>query len=90
MAKKLRDGIDWTEKYYCNYVGIDTENITFLIVLSSRTVTWLETGDMDVMEPQHSGVDSRYLAVFNNTRYFEQLIQISDQIYVFKVVNDGT
>lgn len=88
MAKKLRDGIDWTERYYCDYVGIHTENITFLIVLSSRTVTWLETGDMDVMEPQCSGVDPRYLAVFNNTRYFEQLIQISNQIYVFKVVNN--
>ena len=89
MAKKLRDRIDWVEKYYCNYVGINTENITFLIVLSSRTVRWLETGDMDVMEPQYSGVYPRYLAVFNNTKYFEPLIQISDQIYVFRVVNNN-
>jgi len=89
MIKKMRNGIDWTERYYCDYVGINTENIIFLIVLSSRTVKWLETEDMDVMEPQYSGVDPRYLAVFNNTRYFEKLIQISDQIYVFKVVNNG-
>jgi hypothetical protein len=90
MTEKLRNGIDWTEKYYCDYAGISRESITFLIVLSSRTVKWLETGDLDIMEPQYSGVDPHYLTTFNNTRYFKLLTHISNQIYVFEVVTDAT
>jgi len=85
LAKDMQVGIDWTEKYYSNYVGINPENITFLIVLSSRTVKWLETESTDIMEPQYSPVNSSYLAIFNDTRYFTLLTRGSEQVYVFKV-----
>jgi hypothetical protein len=85
LANVMREGLDWTEKYYCNYVGVSCKNITFLIILSSRTVEWLETGNMEIMEPQYSSVNPNYLAIFNDTRYFTLLTQIPGQIYVFRV-----
>jgi hypothetical protein len=81
----MKTGIDWTEKYYTNHVGINPENITFLIVLSSRTVKWLEGEDMDVMEPQYAPVNSSYLEVFDDTKYFGQIADFSQEIYVFRM-----
>ncbi|MHA1334111.1 MAG: hypothetical protein ACTSPL_08605, partial [Candidatus Odinarchaeia archaeon] len=85
LVDEMRFGIDWTEQYYCNYVGIDPKNISFIIVLSSRTVKWLETEKNNVMEPQYSTVNNNYLAIFNNAKYFTPLFKISRQIYIFKV-----
>jgi len=85
MAKDMQDGIDWAEEYYIDSVAISPRNITFLIVLSSRTVEWLESGSLDVMEPQYAPVNSSWLEVFNDTTYFIQLTEVSQQIYVFRL-----
>jgi hypothetical protein len=86
MAGQMRAGIDWTEKYYMDYIGINPENITFLIVLSARTVKWLTSGSMDIMDPQFGAVNYSYLQVFSDSHYFIQLANFSQQLYVFQVV----
>jgi len=85
LAEEMKNGIDWTEKYYCKHTNVDTNSISFIIVISPRTITWLKTGEIDVEVPQYPRIDTYYLKVFNDTRYFELLTYIPEKIYVFKV-----
>lgn len=86
LTLPIRENIDWTEKYYMNTKDIKQEAVVFLIVLSSRTVEWLKTSDLDVNTPQYLPIDSLYFVPFNDTQKFRELFSIPQQIYIFKVV----
>ena len=83
--QKLRSLIHIQERNYMSYIGMDPSELDFIVVVSSRTVKWIEQEDMtDVFEPQYFDVDPKYLQVFN-AEYFKLLYQIDGKLYIFKV-----
>lgn len=77
--------LDWTEKCYADYAGIDPEKLTFLVIVSSRTVKWLEQNVPDVKYPQYSSVPLKYLKMFNDAQYFQLIYTVDERIYIYKV-----
>lgn len=74
------------ELQYMRYAGIDPKDITVIVVISSRTVKWIEQkGINDIMDAQYSKVNPKYIKIFNNTMYFELLYKIDNNLYIFKV-----
>lgn len=86
LSLTIQKNIDWTEKYYLTTKNIKQEDLTFLMILSSRTVEWLKDSNLDVDTPQYLPIDSIYFVPFNDSQKFEEVFSISQHIYVFKVV----
>ncbi|RLI98303.1 MAG: hypothetical protein DRP00_02220 [Candidatus Aenigmatarchaeota archaeon] len=83
--QKLRSLIHVQERSYMSYIGIDPNELDFIVVISSRTVKWIEQeGITDVFEPQYFDVDPKYLQVFN-AKHFKLLYMIDSKLYIFKV-----
>jgi hypothetical protein len=72
------------ELFYMNYSGIRVEELTFVIVISSRTVKWLESEADEIHYAQFSKVPSKYLQLFEDVNYFSLVYEIENKIYVFK------
>ena len=82
----LTSVVPWEERYYLEYSGINPENLTFIVILSSRTVRWIEQENLDdVHSPEYSNVSSEYLEVFNDTRYFKLIYSVDEKLFVFEV-----
>jgi len=83
--QKLRSLIHVQERSYMSYIGMDPNELDFIVVVSSRTVKWIEQeGITDVFEPQYFDVDPKYLQVFN-AKHFKLLYMIDSKLYIFKV-----
>ncbi|MCJ7504916.1 hypothetical protein MUP05_00375 [Candidatus Bathyarchaeota archaeon] len=82
----IEGNLDWTEQYYLSRSGIQSTDLTFLIVLSSRTIQWLYQSSLDVDAPQYGGVDSKHLSIFDDSNYFLKVYEVPGQLYVFKTV----
>lgn len=86
IVNELPSYMDAKEIAYVEYAGMKQENITFAIVLSSRTVKWIEKeGIDDIVHAQYFEVPSKYLKLFSDTEYFELIYQIDCYLYVYKV-----
>jgi len=82
----LSNRIPWQENPFLECTGLSESNITFVVIISARTVKWIEQqGIIDVAFPQYVNVNPKYLEIFLDTNYFELLLNIDDKIYVFKV-----
>jgi hypothetical protein len=82
----IKGVIPWEERYYLEYSNINPENLTFLVVISSRTVRWIEQESLDdVHLPEYSEVSFEHLEIFNDTRYFKLLYSIDEKLFIFEV-----
>jgi len=76
----------WFEQYYLKQTGLSGNTSTILIVISARTVKWLEQESLkEVRYPQYQDVDFKYLKIFLDDRYFTLVFKIDRKIYVFLV-----
>jgi len=74
------------EIYYLNYKGLKIDDLTFFVVLSSRTVAWIEQQEInDIETAQYSEVPLKYYTLFNDSTYFEPIYQFNNVFYIFKV-----
>lgn len=74
------------EKNYLDYKELSIEDLTFFVVVSSRTVAWIEQEDIDdINSAQYSEVPSKYYILFNDAEYFEPFYQIDNVFYIYKV-----
>jgi hypothetical protein len=82
----LSNQTPWDEQLFLESTKLSQTNITFVVIISTRTVKWIEQqGINDISLPQYGGVDQKYLEKFLDINYFIQLINIDNEIYVFKV-----
>ena len=89
------------DQYYLLRIGrsIQHEKIEFYIVISYRTINWLEnkvvsSGDVtwralpyDAYYPPIGHVPEKYIEPFINSNNFDLVFQIDDKIYIFKMKN---
>jgi len=75
------------DKRYIKYAGIKQDNLTFIVVLSSRTVKWLNQQSInDVLEAQYASIPQEYLRIFLDPKYFELIYTDKDgYLYIFKL-----
>ena len=89
LSKIIIAEIDWVEQYYINCMNISIDRLGFLIVITPRTVTWIEYNISDVITPSFSYVNQKYLLIFNDTNYFDLVFFIPQKVYVFKLLNSS-
>lgn len=80
----------WTEKYYMDRRRLYISDLTFLIVLSPRTVAWMEKSDQDELVhdqrfPIFSSINLENLDIFDNDR-FKLIYEIPSKLYIFRVI----
>jgi len=75
------------DRRYIEYAGIKQDNLTFIVVLSSRTVKWLNQQSInDVLEAQYTSIPQEYLRIFSDPKYFELIYADKDgYLYIFKL-----
>jgi hypothetical protein len=75
------------DKRYIEYAGIRQDDLTFIIVLSSRTVKWINQQDInDVTEAQYMNVPLEYLKIFTDPKYFKLIYKDENGLlYIFKL-----
>jgi len=76
------------DKQYIDYVGIKPNNLTFIIVLSPRTVKWIEQqGIGDILRTEPSKVSPEYLELFNDPRYFKLIYKDENgYLYIYELI----
>jgi len=85
-AQKLLSLIHIQERSYLHYAGMDINDLDIIIIVSSRTVKWIEQeGINDIMDAQYTKVDPKYIEIFSDTTYFELLYKIDGYLYIFRV-----
>jgi len=73
------------ERYYMNYTGVATSDLEIVVILTSRTASWLEQdGLYDEVFAQYSEIPEFRLVGFNNQTYFEELYQIDSNAFVWR------
>jgi len=80
----------WTEKYYMHCRRLYISDLTFLIVLSPRTVAWMEKSDQsklvhDQRLPIFSSINLENLDIFDDDR-FKLIYEIPSKLYIFRVI----
>ena len=74
------------ERRYVEYAGLNQKNMTFAVVLSSRTAKWIEQESMDDMiHCTYAETPGKYLELFNNSEYFELLYKIEPYLFIYEV-----
>jgi len=85
-VQKLPALIHVQERSYLSYTGIVSNDLGMIIIVSSRTVKWIEQeGIDDVMDAQYSKVDPKYIEIFENATYFELIYNVDETLYIFRV-----
>jgi len=85
-VQKLPALIHVQERSYLSYTGIVSNDLGMIIIVSSRTVKWIEQeGIDDVMDAQYSKVDPKYIEIFENATYFELIYNVDETLYMFRV-----
>ena len=80
----LSNQVHWIDEYFIESRDSSLSN-ELLIVISARTIKWIEQRDInDVFFPQYGSIDPNYLERFR-PEYFRLLYNIDDEIYVLKV-----
>jgi len=92
LPNMLESNIHWTERYYLDCIGIDIKDLKFLLVVSPRTIAWMERADEhkfvhDQWYLPFSSIKPQNLDIFNDSR-FELIYRIPEKIYVFRVSNE--
>jgi hypothetical protein len=88
----IRSLIPLREQIYMRAVGIVPQDLVFLVVLSARTVEWIEyrastgysSGVWEISYPTLQSVDRKYRTVFEDPRYFKLIFWLGDQIFVYQ------
>jgi hypothetical protein len=82
----LVERIDSTDRRYCETEGISWKNCTTLIILTPRTLKWVQqTGISEIWFPPNQGIDPKYLDMFRTSASLELTYSLDDEIYIFKV-----
>ncbi len=73
------------EMAYMKYIGASQKELTPVVVVSSRTMKWIEQEGMaDIVHAQYSEVPVEYLSLFSDERYFELIYTIGNYLYVYR------
>jgi len=83
----IKDIIPYFEYYYCKFSKIDEHELSLLIVITPRTVEWIEQKDWydAIVYPSCKTVPEKYVRMFNDKRYFEEIYKIPEKVYIFSV-----
>jgi hypothetical protein len=82
----LRQKIDIADERYAQFANIPYENNTILIILTERTVKWIEQeGINEVWYPVEGPVDPRYVEPFMNCSFLEPVYSSQGELYIFRV-----
>jgi hypothetical protein len=82
----LKRVIPWHESYYLDYCRINETEFEFLVVITPRTWQWImQEGYEDVGSILYTSVSTEYLKMFKDSRYFEEIYCLNNQVYVFRV-----
>jgi len=76
------------DKQYLDYIGIDQNDLSFIIVISSRTINFIEQKDIsDVRYAQYVKISPEYLELFDETRYFKLIyMDENDYLYIYELI----
>jgi hypothetical protein len=78
--------IDTADKRYCESVNIAWNQSNVLIILTSRTIKWLEQQDIaEIWFPPGESVDPKYLRLFQESNLLELIYSYETKIYIFRV-----
>jgi hypothetical protein len=82
----LKTHVTSTEQRYCQQTGLSLDNVSILIVLTSRTVQWVkQEGISQAITLLKDPVDNSYLKLFEKTSCLDEIYSLNNKIYVFKV-----
>lgn len=85
-AVNLLHSMDPKEVRYLDYIGSNVENLAIILVISSRTASWLEQdGINDVRHALYNSVPKNYSELFSNSSYFK-VIYTEEYIQMFELV----
>ena len=82
----LKNHITSTEQRYCQQTGLSTDNVTILIILTSRTIQWVkQDGISQAITPLKDPVDNSYLDLIKKTTCLEEIYSLNNEIYIYQV-----
>lgn len=83
---KLIERMHSSQEIYCERLNISKEEIEILIVITPRTIKWVNQPDVtEVWFPPNEDIDPMYLETFEGNDLFELIYSDERKIYVFKV-----
>jgi len=85
-ARYLIEKMDSADKRYCESVNIAWNQSNVLIILTSRTIKWLEQqGTAEIWLPPDEPVDPKFLRLFQESNSLELIYSYETKIYIFRV-----
>lgn len=82
----LSQKIDSADERYAQFTNLSLKNETILIILTERTVEWIEqAGISEIWYPAAGPVNPRYVEIFGNCSVLESVYSIPGELYIFKV-----
>jgi hypothetical protein len=81
--------MDTTDIRFSEVVNLPWKESSIIIVLTARTVKWLETPGIKQLDlPVDEPVDQRYLKVFLQSNRLELLYSLNSKIFIFKIKSE--
>jgi len=85
-VRYLEQKIDTTDSRYCQYLNIACEKNPILIILTARTIKWIEQKEItEEWYPIEGPVDPTYVELFRNCALLEHIYSQEGKIYIFRV-----